>query len=125
MAFDHKTFITLMVQAFAAALKADMDEAGCNNYACFKLSTEDGSRYLATFTKIPEGKTPVEMHEEAMAEVARLRDIINKIRNESSGDCNQTILSMCDEAMTPNAEDHRTRAARSDVSPCSIPRDKE
>ena len=122
MPFDFNAFTTIVAAGFAQALKEDMDEHGVGNYVAFDLSTEGGDKYLAMFTRMPDGKTPMELHAVAMAENAELRAYVDRLRTTLAEVRDDPIIGdyidlpmrrFIDRALSPNATDNRREASGS------------
>lgn len=83
---DLPAMLSVLLECLAAGIHADMESKGAGNYAAFQLSDGNGNRFMALFTKLPDGKTPMELHAEAQAEVKRLRAAIERaLADEESG----------------------------------------
>lgn len=77
--FDSDAFIHVVVEALASALQSKMDAEGVNNYAAFSMQNAVGNHYLAMFTRLPDGKTPMQMQADAESECERLRTLFRAV----------------------------------------------
>jgi hypothetical protein len=104
MSMDHRAFVSVVAEAFCASLKADMDKNKAGNYACFEFCGDD-AKYLAMFTRLPDGKTPMELHAECKAEVERLRSLLERIDTECGNDTPHGYIQrmIYDELNPPNS----------------------
>lgn len=75
---NTNAMVNVLLTSLAAGLYDSMVEAGVGNYTGFTLDDNEGHEFLALFTLMPDGKTPMQMHTEAVEEINRLQNLLRK-----------------------------------------------